>query len=112
MLLSCSPTALACVLDESDPWCTYDVYLSQIYIPLEGVDREKVESDFKPRSVDIKIHDVQGKNYRCAVPKLNKEIVPDKCKLLVKPKRVVVTLAKASKGNWLDLHFKEDKVIP
>lgn len=62
-------------------------------------------------SVDIKFHDVQGKNYRCAIPKLNKEIVPEKCKVLVKPTRVVVTLYKASKGNWLDLHFKEDKVI-
>lgn len=86
------------------------MYSSQIYIPLEGVDQGKVESDFKPTSVDIKLHDVQGKNYRCAVPKLNKEIVPEKCKFVVKPKRVVVTLAKASKGNWLDLHFKEDKV--
>ncbi|KAH6773525.1 SGS domain-containing protein [Perilla frutescens var. frutescens] len=84
----------------------------KIYIPLEGVDKEKVEADFKSMSVDIKLHDVQGKNYRCAVPKLNKEIVPEKCKFIVKPKRVVVILAKASKGNWLDLHFKEDKLKP
>ncbi|PIN04675.1 Calcyclin-binding protein CacyBP [Handroanthus impetiginosus] len=84
----------------------------KIYISLEGVDQEKIEADFKPMSFDIKFHDVQGKNYRCAVPKLNKEIVPEKCKLVVKPKRVVVTLAKASKGNWLDLHFKEDKLKP
>ncbi|KAI3456007.1 hypothetical protein Pfo_012670 [Paulownia fortunei] len=84
----------------------------KIYISLEGVNQEKVEADFKPMSFDIKFHDVQGKNYRCAVPKLNKEIVPEKCKLIVKPKRVVVTLVKASKGNWLDLHFKEDKLKP
>lgn len=62
-------------------------------------------------SVDIKFHDVQGKNYRLAIPKLNKEIVPQKCKVLVKPTKVIVTLFKASKGNWLDLHLKEDKVI-
>lgn len=84
----------------------------KIYIPLEGVDHEKVEADFKPMSFDIKLHDVQGKNYRCAVPKLNKEVVPEKCKFIVKPKRVVVMLAKAAKGNWLDLHFKEDKLKP
>ncbi|KZV31674.1 SGS domain-containing protein isoform 1 [Dorcoceras hygrometricum] len=59
---------------------------------------------------DVKFHDVQGKNYCCAVPKLNKEIVPEKCKLIVKPKRVVITLIKASKGKWLDLHFKDDKL--
>lgn len=62
-------------------------------------------------SVDIKFHDVQGKNYRLAIPKLNKEIVSEKCKVLVKPTKVIVTLFKASKGNWLDLHLKEDKVI-
>ena len=26
-------------------------------------------------TIDVKFHEVQGKNYRCAIPKLNKEIV-------------------------------------
>jgi CS domain len=78
---------------------------------LEGVDSEKMESSIKPSSVDIKMHDVQGKNYRYVIPKLNKEIVPEKSKVIVKPTRVVISLAKSSKGNWLDLHFKEDKVL-
>ncbi|KAL5577236.1 hypothetical protein UlMin_018935 [Ulmus minor] len=84
----------------------------KLYISLEGVDQEKMEVEFRPTSFDIKFHDVQGKNYRCAIPKLNKEIVPEKCKVLVKPNRVVVTLIKAAKGNWLDLHYKEDKLKP
>lgn len=71
---------------------------------------EKVEADYKQLSIDIKFHDVKGKNYRFAIPKLNKEIVPEKCKLLVKPTRALITLYKASKGNWLDLQLKEDKV--
>ncbi|KAH0985381.1 hypothetical protein GBA52_012558 [Prunus armeniaca] len=29
---------------------------------------------------DIKFHDFQGKNYKWAIPKLHKEIVPEKCK--------------------------------
>lgn len=78
---------------------------------LEGVDQQKIEAEFKPMSIDIKFHDLQGKNYRCAIPKLNKAIEPEKCKLVVKPTRVIIILFKASKGNWLDLHFKEDKVI-
>ncbi|KAL3330013.1 hypothetical protein AABB24_034064 [Solanum stoloniferum] len=84
----------------------------KIYLSLEGVDQEKMETDFKPMSFDAKFHDVHGKNYRFSLPKLNKEIVPEKCKVLVKPTRVVITLAKASKGNWLDLHYKEDKFKP
>ncbi|XP_027347566.1 calcyclin-binding protein-like isoform X2 [Abrus precatorius] len=84
----------------------------KIYVSLEGIDESKVESEFKPMSFDVKFHDIQGKNYRCAISKLHKEIVPDKCKVLVKPTRAIITLVKASKGNWLDLHFKEDKMKP
>ncbi|XP_023001468.1 calcyclin-binding protein [Cucurbita maxima] len=84
----------------------------KIYVSLEGIEQEKVEADYKKQSIDIKFHDVKGKNYRFAIPKLNKEIVPEKCKLLVKPTRAVITLYKASKGNWLDLHLKEDKLKP
>ncbi|MED6219130.1 hypothetical protein PIB30_033064 [Stylosanthes scabra] len=84
----------------------------KIYVSLEGVDESKIQSKFKPTSFDVKFHDIQGKNYRCAIPKLNSEIVPEKCKILVKPTRVVITLVKASKGNWVDLHLKEDKLKP
>ncbi|KAI4368088.1 hypothetical protein MLD38_016690 [Melastoma candidum] len=84
----------------------------KIYISLEGVDREKIKTEFKSSAVDIMIHDVNGKNYRCAIPKLHKEIEPEKCKVLVKPTRIVITLVKASKGNWLDLHLKDDKLKP
>lgn len=83
----------------------------QIYIFLEGVEQEKVEASFNPTSIDIKFHDVKGKNYRCAIPKLHKEIDPEKCKVVVKPTKVLITLFKASKGTWLDLHFKDDKVL-
>ncbi|KAJ1393405.1 Siah interacting protein, N-terminal [Sesbania bispinosa] len=84
----------------------------KIYVSLEGVDESKIESEFKPMSFDVKFHDIQGKNYRCAISKLHKEIVPEKCKVVVKPTRVIITLVKASKANWLDLHFKEDKLKP
>ncbi|KAK9267357.1 hypothetical protein L1049_009782 [Liquidambar formosana] len=84
----------------------------KIYVSLEGVEQEKLETEFKPMSFDVKFHDVQGKNYRCAVPKLNKEIVPEKCKVVVKPTRAIITLFKASKGNSLDLHYKDDKLKP
>lgn len=89
----------------------FDTFAVKIYVLLEGVSEERVESNFREMSLDVKFHDVQGKNYRIAIPKLNKEIVPEKCKVLVKPKKIIISLFKASKGNWLDLHSKEDKVI-
>ncbi|URE11324.1 Siah interacting protein, N terminal [Musa troglodytarum] len=82
----------------------------KIYISIEDAEQEKVDTVFKPMSVDVKFHDIHGKNYRFAIPKLNKEILPEKCKLVVKPNKVIVTLVKASKGNWLDLHLTEDKL--
>nr|GMD87928.1 calcyclin-binding protein-like [Ipomoea batatas] len=42
----------------------------------------------------------EGKNYRFSFIKVNKEIVPEKCKVMVKPTRVTFTLPKASKWNW------------
>ncbi|KAE8673339.1 putative Katanin p60 ATPase-containing subunit [Hibiscus syriacus] len=84
----------------------------KIYVSLEGVEQEKIQADFKPMSFDVKFHDVKGKNYRCAIQKLNKEIESEKCKVIVKPKRVIITLFKACKGNWSDLHYKEDKLKP
>ncbi|XP_039003736.1 calcyclin-binding protein-like [Hibiscus syriacus] len=84
----------------------------KIYVSLERVEQEKIQANFKPMSFDVKFRDVKGKNYRCAIPKLNKEIEPEKCKVIVKPTRVIITLFKACKGNWSDLHYKEDKLKP
>ncbi|KAE8671828.1 glucan endo-1,3-beta-glucosidase 11 [Hibiscus syriacus] len=50
----------------------------KIYVSLEGVEQEKIQADFKPTSFDV---NVKGKSYRCAIPKLNKEIELEKCKL-------------------------------
>lgn len=87
------------------------ICILQIYLSLEGVQEEKMEKNIKPTSIEFKFHDIQGKNYHFAIPKLNKEIVPEECKVIIKPTRVTITMVKASKGNWLDLHYKEDKVI-
>ncbi|ESR62936.1 hypothetical protein CICLE_v10016692mg [Citrus x clementina] len=84
----------------------------KIYISLEGVVQDKMEAEFKQWSFDVKFHDVQAKNCRFTIPRLNQEIVPEKSKVLVKPTRVVIMLFKASKGNWLDLQYKEDKLKP
>lgn len=83
----------------------------QIYIPLEGASKEKTVADFQSGSVELKVHDLNGKNYRCSILKLNKNILPEKSMVLVKPKRIILSLKKADFGNWFDLHKKEDKVM-
>lgn len=81
----------------------------KIYIPLEGASDENIKSDFQPWSFGLKIHDVDGKNYRCGVQKLNNAILPEKSTVSVKPKRIIVTLKKAERSDWKELYFKEDK---
>ncbi|XP_021763887.1 calcyclin-binding protein-like [Chenopodium quinoa] len=84
----------------------------KIHLSLEGVQEEKMEKNISPNSIEFKFHDVQGKNYQFAIPKLSKDIVPDQTKVIVKPTRIIVHLVKASKGKWQDLHYKEDKLKP
>ncbi|KAG6557975.1 hypothetical protein Mapa_000154 [Marchantia paleacea] len=93
---------------------SYDQELDKvkIYIFLEGASQDKVVADFKTNSFDLKIHDVGGKNYRCAIPKLSKAIIPESCRITVKPKRIIITLRKAEKHTWTDIHYKEDKFKP
>ncbi|KAJ7297138.1 hypothetical protein O6H91_Y078100 [Diphasiastrum complanatum] len=89
-----------------------DSYKVKVYFPLEGASQEKASFNCSQASFDVKLHDVNGKNYRCGIPKLNKAIDPEKSSVLVKPKRIIITLKKQDKGHWLDLHFKEDMFKP
>ncbi|VVA31113.1 PREDICTED: calcyclin-binding [Prunus dulcis] len=84
----------------------------KIYIYLKGVDQENIEAGFSPSSFHIKLHDVEGKNYKFAIPELHKEIVPGRCRVITKPEKVVITLVKASRDYWLDLKFKEERPMP
>lgn len=87
-----------------------DIEKVKIYISLQGASKEKVEVDYKARSFVLKVHDVDGKNYRLGVPYLCKAIVPEKCSVIVKPTRITIILKKLDKGTWADLHGKEDKL--
>ncbi|KAI5077206.1 hypothetical protein GOP47_0007030 [Adiantum capillus-veneris] len=86
-----------------------DVEKLKIYISLQGASKEKIDMDFKARSLELKVHDIDGKNYRLGVPCLCKAIVPEKCSVIAKPTRITIILKKLDKGTWQDLHGKEDK---
>lgn len=84
--------------------------LWQIYIPLEGASQDKTVVDFQTASLDLKVHDVNGKSYHFCIQKLSKEIVPTASRVIVKPKRIILSLKKADSRNWLDLVKREEKV--
>ena len=78
---------------------------------LEGVEEENVASKFEDWTCDVKIHNVGGKHYRFSIKKLHKVIDPDACHVIIKPKRIIISLRKLEEEDWKDLHFKEDKVF-
>ena len=77
---------------------------------LEGVKEENVTSKFEDWTCEVKVHNVEGKNYRFFIQKLHKVIDPDACRIIIKPKRIIISLRKLEEEDWKELYFKEDKV--
>ena len=82
---------------------------------MEGVGacKERVSCDFTKSSFDLKILDFNGKDYRLFKDNLDKDIVPEESKVVVKKNRITITMRKA-KGkygydNWTDLSAKRPK---
>ena len=78
-----------------------------------GECKERATCDFSKRGFDVKIHGFNGKNYRLVKDTLDKEIVPESCKMLVKKNSVKIVLRKV-KGqygydSWHELTAKRSK---
>jgi hypothetical protein len=77
-----------------------------IFIDLEGVGeaKDRVDASFTATGFDLKINDLKGKNYRLIKDNLEKNIVPDKSKVVVKANKVVLKLQKV-KGEYSYEHW-------
>jgi calcyclin binding protein len=86
-----------------------------IFIDLDGVGaaKDRVDSSFTTNGFDLKITDLNGKNYRLLKDNLEKNIVPDKCKCVVKNNKIVLKLQKVkgeySFEHWNSLTAKKKK---
>jgi calcyclin binding protein len=62
-----------------------------VYVDLAGVGevKEGVSCDFTKDSFDLKVMGLGGKNYRLLQDNLDKDVVVDKCKCLVKANKVL-----------------------
>jgi hypothetical protein len=59
-----------------------------------GTVKDNVTCDFTNCSFDLKVHGLNGKNYRLINDNLEKDIVPGQSKFVVKKNKVVITLQK------------------
>ena len=86
-----------------------------LYIDLPGVGgvKNNVSCDFTKSSFDLTISGLEGKNYRLFKDNLDKDIIPESCKFVVKKDKIVVKLAKVkgeySYESWTNLTSKKSK---
>lgn len=77
-----------------------------IYIELPGVGsvKERVSCDFTSTSFDLKIMNFNGKSHRLIKDNLEKEILPETSKFIVKKDRIIIKLQKV-KGEYSYEHW-------
>lgn len=95
----------------------YNSAFVTLYIALPGVGsipRDNIKCSFTSTSFDLIVKDLNGKSYRLFKDNLEKDIVPDKSKRVVKADKIVVKLAKVkgeygSYDHWSQLTAKKSK---
>jgi calcyclin binding protein len=86
-----------------------------VYVELDGVGavKDSVQCDFTASSFDLKIYDLNNANYRLIKDNLDKDIIPEKSKFIVKRDKVILKLAKVkgeySYDHWTALTSKKSK---
>jgi len=63
------------------------------------IPKEQIKCDFHTSSFDLIVKNLEGKSYRLVKTNLEKDIVPDKSKYIVKSDKIVIKLAKV-KGEY------------
>jgi calcyclin binding protein len=93
----------------------YNSATVSVFVDLEGVGKvkDKVEVNFTKTTFDMKVHGLNGKNYRLLKDNLEKDIVPSESKFIVKANKVVLKLKKIkgeySYEHWASLSAKKKR---
>jgi calcyclin binding protein len=87
-----------------------------IYIDLPGVGgipRDRITCHFTKHGIDLTVLDLEGKNYRYVNANLEKDIVVESSKMIVKSNKIVLKLAKVkgqySYDTWQQLTAKKPR---
>lgn len=96
-------------------WDQSDKFV-KIYITLPGVEtlpKEKITSMFTSQSVNVVVHELDGKNHQFKIIKLCHNIVAGESYVKVKSGNMVVMMKKEKiKGHWDDVAHKQSKPQP
>lgn len=81
----------------------YNAPFVTIYVDLPAVgsiSRGNIQCDFKRASFDLVVKDLRGKSYRLFKDSLEKDIDPEKSKIIVKADKIIVKLAKIKQSDY------------
>jgi len=83
--------------------------ITRVYIYLDGIGnipRSNITCVFEQKSLDLKIRDLDGVNYRLCEPELWGSIRPEKCRVVVKKNKLTLELTKADlERKWTKLGY-------
>jgi len=110
-------TSLSYIPIESYSWDQgeYNTPIVSIFIDLDDVGKVKdqITITFTKSSFDVKIHNLNNKNYRLVKDNLDKDIIPDKSKYIIKNNKIILKLQKVkgeySYDTWSSLISKKKK---
>ncbi len=93
----------------------YNSPVVTVYLELENVGSvaDNVDVSFTKDSFDVKVHGLAGKNYRLLKNNLEKDIIPEESKRIVKKNKIVLKLQKKkgeySYESWQSLTAKKSR---
>ncbi|KAG5897064.1 hypothetical protein JTB14_025880 [Gonioctena quinquepunctata] len=82
--------------DQTDKFVKFYITLKNV----QDIPAENVKGKFSPKSMEIIIEDLDGKDHALRINNFLKPVNPDQCTWRVKKDMVIVSAAKTSTDNW------------
>ena len=83
------------------------VYITSGLDGVGAIGKDNVTCEFEDKSFDLRVHNLNGKNYRLRIPELQDTIELSDCKFQVKSNSITITLKKSKNESWTDLKPKQ-----
>ena len=84
---------------------TAKIYLLKGLDEIKKHDPTKIQCEFEPMSVDLKIRDFRGKNWRFKIDPLFDGLAVEQCSVNIKSNSISITLKKENKKKWTSLKW-------
>ena len=81
------------------------IYLTKNMEGIKLIDPSQIQCDFESMSIDLKIRDFKGKNWRFRIDPLFDVLAVEACSVNIKSNSITITLNKQNSKNWSSLKW-------